>query len=658
MNNKNNKHNRKVINVKAHRIDTNYLISSMLFLIIVLFISTTFIYNQSLKSNSHADQEEVYRDYANKLMQTSDYLTNRVYYYVVTGDEKYYDEYNSRIAEIKEKDITIDKLLEISPTKEEKEIIENSIELKQKVADIENQAFELVSKGELEEAQKLIFTSEYVGYKDEMQINYNEIKTRIASRLDDESDRFISLTKIIYGISVLVVIGTILSIILLILTLIGFKREYIIDNLTGLKNRNSYKEDITALINDDKEKFGALLFCDIDNLKFINDCYGHNSGDKYIQAIANVLREFSEYKSVIARPSGDEFIVYIHGFDSKDELVSVITEKMDIARNSYFATSLHIEEKVRFSTGVAIYPTDANVVDELIKLADYSMYKIKRTAKGEVGYYDSNSIDKTLFLARNSGYLNEFLDKELLDFALQPMVDATTFKLVGYEALMRPQSDIISTPYLLLELAKAESKLDKIERLVMKKVFEKIRNNMDVLKDYKIFINSIADQILTEEEFKIYTEKYPDILNNIVVEVTEQEAVDYEVLRVKSDMFKKEGALLAIDDFGAGHSNENSLLSIDYDIIKLDMNLIRNIDIDTRRQQIVKSIINFSNTHDYKILAEGVETEGEVRELRRLGIHYMQGYYFGRPELEIKGVSEKALKFLELENEQNQLDFE
>ncbi len=81
------------------------------------------------------------------------------------------------------------------------------------------------------------------------------------------------------------------------------------------------------------------------------------------------------------------------------------------------------------------------------------------------------------------------------------------------------------------------------------------------------------------------------------------------------------------------------------------MNLIRNIDTDKRREQIVKSIISFSNTHNYKILAEGVETENEVRKLRSLGIHYMQGYFFGKPEMEIKGISEEAIRFLQLENE-------
>ncbi len=642
--------NKNVINVKEHRIDTKFLIALIVFLVCILIISTVMLFKQKIKSTSYVESEKIYRTQVIQLMQTSEYVTNRVYFYVATEDEIYLQEYTTKLAESRGNNVTVASVIELSPNNKEKALLENALNIAKNSTKIEMEAFALVEEGKLEEANKLIFTKEYIGYKDQLQIYYNEIKTGITSRVEQEANSFIQLSKIVFTLSIIVAIGTTIAIAMLLIALVKIKREFDTDPLTGLQNRNNYREDIATLIKNDETKFGALLFCDIDNLKFINDCYGHGSGDRYIQTTANVLKEFSAYKSVIARPSGDEFIVYIHGFESKEDVVEAIELNLNKAKNTYFTTSLHIEEKVRFSTGIAMYPSDTKKVDELVKFADYAMYKMKKSSKGEVAYYDSTTLDKTLFLARNSGYLDEFLDKELLDFAFQPMVDANTFELIGYEALMRPQSDTISTPYLLLELAKAESKLDKIERLVMKKVFEKINSNMDVLKDYKIFINSIADQILTDEEFKVYKENYPDILSNVVIEVTEQETVDVDLLRIKTNMFKNVGALLAIDDYGAGYSNENSLLSNDYDIIKLDMNLVRNIDSDIKRQQIVKSLINFSNEHDYKILAEGVETENEVKKLRELGIHYMQGYYFGKPDIKIKGVSTKALRFLELEN--------
>ncbi len=642
-----------IINVKEHRIDSKFLITIVIFLVAILLISTSIIFNQLVISSKSVEEDLSYGYASDQLMQTSNYLTNRVYFYVATGDEKYYIEYTRRLAETRDNDVTINKLIELSPTERETAILVNTLAIVEKLGVIEKEAFDLIKDGKIEQARKLLFISEYVEYKDQLENNYRQIQVEIANRAEIRSHNVLSFSKITLFISSSIAIGTTIVIILLILTVFRIKKEANVDQLTGLQNRNNYKNEIESLIKREKDKFGALVYCDIDNFKYIDEYYGHTSGDRYIQATANILKEFGKYKSVIARPFGDEFIVYIHGFDSKDEVVSIISEKLNKAKNSYFTTALNIEEKIRFSTGVAIYPNDTNDVDELIKYADFAMYKMKKNSKGEIAYYDSTTIDSTLFFARNSGYLDEFLDKELLDFALQPMIDANTFEVFGYEALMRPQSEVINTPYLLLELAKSESKLDKIERLVMKKVFEKIDDNKEQLKGYKIFINSIADQLLTKEEFDVYKNQYPEILSKIVLEVTEQESVDYEVLRVKSNMFKKAGALLAIDDFGAGYSNENSLLNNDYDIIKLDMNLIRNIDTDTRRQQIVKSMINFSNTHNYKILAEGVETENEVRELRNLGIHYMQGYYFGKPAIEINGVSEKALRFLKQEREKS-----
>ncbi len=642
--------NNNIVGVKNHKNDSKFLVSLILFLLVILFISTTFVFRESLIASNELDDDQIYRNYASQLMRVSDYLTNRVYYYVVTGEKKYLDEYYAKLKECRDDGLTTNSLLAYAKTEKEIEILENTIMLSKRVGITETEAFDLMAQGKIEEAQKLIFTTQYVADKEQMQINNNERKAIISSRVSEESEFVLQLSKMNYALFVVILSGTVIAFGLLILTLYRMKKEANLDQLTGLQNRNTYKADIATLIDHEQEKFGALLFCDIDNLKFINECYGHTSGDRYIQATANIFKEFGKYKSVIARPSGDEFVVYIHGFDSKEDVVTVIDEIMDKARNSYFVTSLQIEEKLRFSTGIAIYPSDTRKVDELIKYADYSMYKMKKNSKGEVAYYDSTTIDQTLVLAKHSGFLDEFIDKELLDFAMQPIVDANTFEIYGYEALMRPQSNTIDTPYLLLELAKAESKLDKIERLVMKKGFEKIKENFDVLKDYKIFINSIADQLLNDEEFSVFTERYSDILSQVVIEVTEQESVDYDLLRHKSDMFKNAGALIAIDDFGAGYSNENSLLNNKYDVIKLDMNLVRNIDTDNRRQQIVQSVINFSNTNNYKILAEGVESENEVRKLRELGIHYMQGYYFGRPEIEIKGVSEQALRFLELEN--------
>lgn len=632
--------------VKSFEANTKLLSGIVFMLVIILLFSIAFMFTMIINGVKAVNRERTYRINTINLLETTDYLAYQVYNYVGTGDTIFFDNYINEIENVHQKEISSDNLLKLGVTSEEENIIKGTLEISYELEELDKEIYDLYTSGFVFEAQKLAFSDEYNNLKQEITSNYNFLKDGIDTRIDYESNKMIKATIFSLILALIVSFGAVGSTIALLLSFNKIREESDIDQLTGLQNRNKYKEKIAKIIKDDPEKYGALIFCDIDNLKFINDCYGHSNGDRYIYSTANSLMGFSEYKSMLSRPSGDEFIIYIHGFNSKEELCNVISEKLNIARNSYFTTTLHIEEKIRFSTGIAIYPSDSKDVEELIKFSDYAMFKMKKSSKGEIAYYDRHTIDRGTFLIRNQGYLDEFLEKELIDFAMQPIVDANTFEIYGYEALMRPKINIISSPFLLLELAKEESKLDKIERLVFKKIFEKINDNIEKLANYKIFINSIADQILSEDELRVFIQQNNEILKSVVVEVTEQEYADEDILKIKHDMFTKHGALLALDDYGSGYSNEFSLLSGVYDIIKIDMKIIRNIDTDIKRQEIVKSLVKVAQINNYKVLAEGVETVNEVKILQDLGIHYMQGFFFGKPDLEIKDINENVFELL------------
>lgn len=626
--------------------NTKFLVYTIVFFIVLLLASTIFMLSSNLKSAKAVETENIYRNSANSLTEASDYLTNSTYKYVVTENIDYYDNYIEEINVTKTREKSVETLLSLGVTDEEAATIQETLDLSNKLAEVEMYAFGLLQDEDSEndeEAEDIIFSEKYDEYKEKINNNYYTLINGIEARVSEESIKFIKLATFSFLVTLIISIGTVFSAVALLLNFYRMKAESDVDVMTGLQNRNKYKEKIQKLIDENPDKFGALIFCDIDNLKFINECYGHNNGDNYILEVANSLRIFEEYPSVLARPSGDEFVVYIHGFDSEKEMKEAINFKIKQARNTYFKTSMSVEEKIRFSTGISLYPTDSNKLDDLLKYSDYAMFKMKKNSKGEYTYYDKKTFDKSTFLLKNRGYLDELLEKELLDFAMQPIVDANTFEIYGYEALMRPQIDLINTPFLLLQLAKDESKLDKIERIVMKKALEKVQNNFEKLKNYKVFINSIADQILTREELDGYVVQYPDMFKNLIIEVTEQEYVDEEMLKFKIDMLKEYGLTIALDDYGAGYSNEFTLLSGFYEIVKIDMKLIRDIDVDVKRQEILKSIVNVSKYNNYKVLAEGVETENEVKILRKLGVNYFQGYYFGKPDLEIKPLSDEVL---------------
>lgn len=638
--------NKNKVNHKNYLKDTKILVGIILVLVCILLISSITLLKKFVESRRTIVREQEYDLYSSQLLEASDYLTNQIFSFVVNGVEENYENYITELEVTKRREAAVEGLIQLGVTKTEEDLINATLQLSDELALIEIDAINLVHGEDLSSAQSLIFCDNYDEYKDKIRSNYKVLKQGMQSRISAENELVLNSVYISFGITALVVIGIVIASILLFLNFFKLIEESDIDPLTGLLNRNRYKEKIKKLVSESPEKYGAMIYCDIDSLKFINDCYGHINGDKYLQAASDVLRVFEEYPSVLARPSGDEFVVYVHGFDSVEAAKNTIDEKLRKAKDTYFLTSLHVEEKIRFSTGIAMYPDDSTNVDELLVFSDYALFKMKKSSKGEVGYYDKVTFDKGTFLYSNKGYINTILEEELLDFAMQPIVDAKTIEIYGYEALMRPQLEVINSPFLLLQLAKDESKLDKIERLVFKKAFEKINNNIEKLRNYKVFVNSVADQMLSQEELKDYLKNTPDLLKNVIVEVTEQEYVSEEMLRVKTDMFKELGALIALDDYGSGYSNEFSLLSGLYDIIKIDMNIVRNIDADIKRQEIVRSLIKVSEINNYKVLAEGVETLEEVRILQQMGVHYFQGYFFGKPDLEIKALDDSVYEKL------------
>ncbi|MFV0313514.1 MAG: EAL domain-containing protein [Anaerotignum sp.] len=631
---------------------TNYtrniklLIGGLILCVMVLLLSATFLFRVISTNVDNGLRDREYKNEVISLMDLSEHQLYLVSNYVVTGEQKYLYDYTYESDFKKERDESLRELFNLGVTQDEIDLIIKAVEVTVKTEEIDKNAIAYMKNGETEKARKLIFSTEYDRNRENLHTTLTKLKEIIHIRISEANSLIFDKARVVFIMISLVSVATSCIAVFVLISFLKLREWTNFDELTGLQNRNAYKEKIQKLIKDKPDNFGALIFCDIDNLKFINDCYGHDNGDRYIQALANNLKLFEKYPSVIARLSGDEFVIYIHGFNTKEEATSVAVLGIETIKKSYFITTLRVEEKIRFSTGISIYPIDSRYIEELIKFADYAMFKMKKTSRGEIAFYDKVAFENSTYLLANRGYLDELLEKELIDFALQPIVDANTLEVYGYEALMRPQTDMIGTPYLLLQLGKDESKLDKIEKLVLKKVFEKIDANFDVLKDYKIFINSISNQVLSEYELDVYIAQYPNIFKNIVLEITEQEYVDEEVLKRKTDMFRACGALIALDDYGSGYSNEFTLLSQSFEIIKIDMKLIRNIDLDTKRQELLQSILKIAKVNDYKVVAEGVETVEEAMVLITLGVDYLQGYLLGKPNLQIQGVDESVVQKL------------
>jgi len=410
------------------------------------------------------------------------------------------------------------------------------------------------------------------------------------------------------------------------------ERERDYDPLTNLLNRRTFDERIRHRLQiDGKTKTAALMMLDLDNLKYINDTYGHDAGDEYIKCSAEAMKRFAPPNCLVSRMSGDEFYVFFFGPDSRKEIYEQIVAFWKGVCSTIFALPDQKHLRVRASAGVAWYPFDANSVELLMKYADFTMYMVKNSQKGEFAEFDKENYMHNSYLLRYKEELNRLIDDELIEYYFQPIVDAKTAEVFAYEALMRPTLETIKTPLEILMLARSQFKLYQIERLTWKNALSAFCKLEGISKDSHLFINSIANQVLNEMDFADIEHRYAGLLDRVVIELTEEEKQGENCTRIKQKVAARWGAQVALDDFGTGYNSDVALLSVRPDFVKIDISIVRNIDTDINRQKILQNLVSYSHSRGIRVIAEGVETINELRTVIQNNVDYVQGYYTARP---------------------------
>lgn len=424
-----------------------------------------------------------------------------------------------------------------------------------------------------------------------------------------------------------------------------YERDY--DVTTGLLNRRAYLTKLGELFTE-PEQLGvaAVLMFDLDNLKYVNDTYGHDFGDDYIKTAANVLKSFRDYDGLTARLSGDEFNIFLYGFRTKEEVRAIVEKVVGELESSYCILADGTHYKVRASGGIAWYPDDSESYETLLKYADFAMYSIKHTTKGKIAEFDLSAYNKDSILLTGVEEMNRIIDEESLRYAFQPIISAKTGELYGYEALMRPQSDIFRSPLDFIRIAKTGAKLYEIERLTWKLAlcdFKALCDDGTIQPTAHIFINSISDCKMKIEDVERIEQAYKEcgLLKNIVLEVLEGEQADESFMQAKQKRMSDWGAMVALDDFGCGYNNEYALITLNPNLIKIDHSIISGCDRDISRQNIICNLVSHAKTHNILVLAEGVETSKELKTVIQCGVDYIQGYYVARPLFRPEPVSEK-----------------
>ena len=288
---------------------------------------------------------------------------------------------------------------------------------------------------------------------------------------------------------------------------------------------------------------------------------------------------------------------------------------------------------ISISGGIAWYPTDGHDLLTLKKYADFAMYQVKHSHKGRMCDFDIGSYHQEAYAAQTQQDFELLLQEELVSYHFQPIYSARSGRVAAYEALMRVDLPTLHSPAQVMQLAHETGRLYEIERITVfhsSEIFQRMQAQGLLQSDALLFINSIANVSLTVEDVEEYAQRYPELLKRLVVEITEQEDLDRACLERKRNVPGFSGSF-ALDDYGSGYSNELNLLELSPRYIKIDISIVRGIDTDRDKQQIVSNIVAYAHARSMQLIAEGIETEAQLRTVIGLGVDLLQGYYLSRP---------------------------
>lgn len=405
---------------------------------------------------------------------------------------------------------------------------------------------------------------------------------------------------------------------------------------TGLMNRKAFVKGVREVLQLQPGKFGVLLSCGLDNLKYINDSHGYDCGDMYLSKVVEALQLCQNESVLLARTAGRVFAVYAHGFDDEESALRFAQDN----RKTLLNTTIELPNEVvriRASLGVALYPSDAMVGDVLMDYASHAMFEVQNFNRGTLMRFNPEVYRAKANIFSRQERLDELLENQLIRFAFQPIVSLKDGAIYGYEALMRSTTPHFASPLDMLQLAEAQSKLPQLEHLTFRMIFSWMGHNLDTLGGRKIFFNAISARYLDARELRKLHPRYEDISRNMVFEIIEtassEEGLEQKVRKLRADL----AAFIAIDDFGCAHSNALRLLNLSPEILKIDSFFIRAIHkAPPSKREFLSNILVYCRSKGILTVAEGVETQEELASVIGLGFDLAQGFYLARPEFALQ----------------------
>jgi EAL domain-containing protein (putative c-di-GMP-specific phosphodiesterase class I) len=370
-----------------------------------------------------------------------------------------------------------------------------------------------------------------------------------------------------------------------------------------------------SAINKIERQFGKKVYLDV--LKKIHEVIVSIKG-----------KHMRQGDFVVSTGSNDEFIIFLS--KKREDMtfypsdLESLCERLTIILNEnlFSVTFPYLRARPKISVGYAVIIRNPLIRDERL------INKLIDDAKTMANY----QIFKGMM--RNKEKLQELILKESIHTVFQPIVDLVHNEIIGYEALSRgPVGTEYEFPYLLFDVATETELVFELDRLCRKKALQSAKG---IFPERKLFMNCVASAV-HDPEFKdsfliSLLEELKLDPNNIVLEVTEKEAIDnYDVFREAVKYYSDLGFAIAVDDTGTGYSSLETVIELKPQYIKIDISIVRGIDKNVLKQQLIKAMVGLSLEIDSVVIAEGIETKEELITLKQLGVHVGQGYLFAKP---------------------------
>lgn len=415
------------------------------------------------------------------------------------------------------------------------------------------------------------------------------------------------------------------------------------DELTGLPNRRLFRESLIRSLSFSSRmnQCGAVIFIDLDHFKEVNDSMGHFAGDELLKLAAQRLKRYLRLEDVLARFGGDEFVLLANGLgiDREEAMVHGNDLALRMLKDlcepfSLFGKTVHISGSI----GIAIFPDDAEDAESLLKKADTAMYHSKEKGRKSVHFFsdDMQSLVDERFQVRQN--LRDAINSDELSLHLQPQICMESGKIEGAECLLRwvhPEDGFIS-PALFIPVAEDSDLIIELDKWVLRRACEE----MKLLESKGIFLPRLSINVSAKHfhhnafisRVKEAIEETGCDFKRICIEVTEGAFIgEMDAAISRMNQLRDLGLEIAVDDFGTGYSSLSYLEKMPITELKIDKSFVDKVPLDRRGSAVAGTVIALGHELDFRIVAEGVESETQLEFLKKRGCDICQGYFFSRP---------------------------